>query len=264
MATFHRAEELKRALGALPQVASVDEIKVENDIIKHVTLEAESIGKVTVHQLDVNDAAGLFDFYSHGLSEKPRRQFAPYPLFHTPPVSADELACRIADWKRENDWTAVNLVKDRRIIGFGLLKRFKSEQVTSAIVIRDEFLKKGLGYLLQNIIIEQARLLNLKMFHVKVVSDNLASVRLHEKCGFRQTKVLPSAIYEEIFKYLSDCDRMDGGEAVERQLIEMAIELGSTTEMDKSFSIDDSAGATDSKMMKKNSRGKHGSIKNRT
>ena len=69
MATFHRAEELKRALGALPQVASVDEIKVENDIIKHVTLEAESIGKVTVHQLDVNDAAGLFDFYSHGLSE---------------------------------------------------------------------------------------------------------------------------------------------------------------------------------------------------
>ena len=234
MATFHRAEELKRALGALPQVASVGEIKVEKDIIKYASIETGSVGKMTVHQLDVNDAERLFDFYSHGLSEKPRRQFAPYPLFHTPPASANELACRIVDWKRENDWTALNLVKDGLIIGFGLLKRFNSEQVTSAIVMRDEFLKKGLGYLLQNIIIEQARLLKLKRFHVKVVSDNLASLRLHEKCGFRQIKILPSVIYEEIFKYLSDCDRMDGGEAVDRQLIEMSIELESMTEMDKS------------------------------
>lgn len=225
MTTFHRAEKLKRALGAISQVASVDEIKVEDDIIRYASLDAGSVGRVTVHRLDENDAAGLFEFYSYGLSEKPRRQFAPYPLFHTPPVSAHELACRIADWKRESDWTALNLVKDGRIIGFGLLKRFKSEQVTSAIVIRDEFLKKGLGCLLQNIIIEQARLLKLKSFHVKVVSDNLASVRLHEKCGFRQTKILPSDMYEEIFEYLSDCDRKDGGEAVERQLIEMTVEL---------------------------------------
>ena len=241
MTTFRGIDELKRALGALPQVASVDEIRVEDDIIKYVSIETASIGKVMVHQLAVNDAAGLFEFYSHGLSEKPRRQFAPYPLFHTPPVSANELACRIADWKRENDWTAMNLVKDRRIIGFGLLKRFKSEQATSAIVIRDEFLEKGLGYLLQNVIVEQARLLKLKRFHVKVVSDNLASLRLHEKCGFRQTKILPSAMYEEIFKYLSDCDKMDGGEAVERQLIEMAMELEPMAEMHKSLSIKDFA-----------------------
>ena len=252
MATFHRAEELKRALGALPQVASVDEIKVENDIIKYASIETGSVGKVTVHQLDVNDAAGLFDFYSHGLSEKPRRQFAPYPLFHTPPVSADELACRIADWKREDDWTAVNLVKDGRIIGFGLLKRFKSEQVTSAIVIRDEFLKKGLGYLLQNIIIEQARLLNLKRFHVKVVSDNLASVRLHEKCGFRQTRILPSALYGEIFKYLSERDEENGNKAVDRKLFEMVIELGSVAESDKSPDIKGPAGKKISKVTKKN------------
>lgn len=225
MAAFRKTEELKRALEALSQVSSVHEIKIEDNFIKYISVETGSTGRVTVHQLDKNDAAGLFEFYTEGLSEKPRRLFAPYPLFHTPPGSAGELASRIADWKKEDDWTAVNLFKDERIIGFGMLKRFKSEQVTSAIVIRDEYLKKGLGCLLQNIIIEQARLLNLKRFHVKVVSDNLASVRLHEKCGFRQSKILPSAIYKDMFKYLSDNDKKKGDKTVDRHLVEMVIEL---------------------------------------
>ena len=187
------AEGLKVALEALPQVASVQEVKVEDNIINYISLKTDSLGKVAVRNLEVNDAARLFEFYTVGLSEKPRWLFAPYPLFHRPPASEDELARRIADWKKEADWTALYLAKNKRIIGFGLLKRFTSEQVTSAIVIGDEFLKKGLGHLLQKIIVEQARLLKLKRFHVKVVSDNLASLRLHEKCGFRQTRVLSSS-----------------------------------------------------------------------
>ncbi len=225
MANFYKMEELKRTLEALPQVVSVDDIMVEDNIIIKISIVTGSTGKVTVRRLDVNDAAGLYELYSGGLSEKPRRLFAPYPLFHTPPRSAGELASRIADWKKENDWTALNLFKDRRIIGFVLLKRFNSEQATSGIVVRDEYSKKGLGYLLQNIIIEQARLLNLKMFHVKIVSDNMASVRLHEKCGFRQSRILPSAIYEDMFKYLSDNDKKKGDKTVDRHLVEMIVEL---------------------------------------
>lgn len=225
MAVFCKTDALKRALEALPQGVSVDEIRVEDDIVKYISIEPRAIGRATVHQLDVNDAPGLFEFYAEGLSEKPRRLFAPYPLFQPPPGSADELARRIADWKKENDWTALNLVKDERVIGFGLLKRFRTEQVTSAIVIRDDFLKKGLGHLLQQIIIEQARLLSLKRFHIKVVSDNLASVRLHQKCGFRQTRILPPPLYEEMLNYLSDRDRKNGAEAVDRRIIEMVIDL---------------------------------------
>ncbi len=223
MATFHRAEKLKCALEALPQVASVDEIKVENDIIKYISIKTGSIGKVTVHQLDVNDAEKLFEFYSEGLSEKPRRLFAPYPLFHAPPSSAKDLAKRIADWKKENDWTAINLVQDKQILGFCMLKRFYTENVTSGIAVRDNFLKKGLGFLLQKIIVEQARLLNLKSFHVKIVSDNLASIRIHEKCGFKKTKILPPPIYEDILQYLSDRDKKNGAAAIDRRIIEMVI-----------------------------------------
>ena len=220
-----KTDALKRALEALPQVVSVAGITVEDNIVKYMSIETRTIDGVTVHQVNVNDAPRLFEFYTEGLSEKPRRLFAPYPLFQTPPGSADELARRIADWKMENDWSAVNLVQDERVIGFGLLKRFRTEQVTSAIAIRDDFLKRGLGHLLQQIIIEQARLLNLKRFHIKVVSDNLASVRLHEKCGFKQTRILPPPLYEEMLNYLRDRDRKNGAEPVDRRIIEMVIDL---------------------------------------
>jgi RimJ/RimL family protein N-acetyltransferase len=228
MTALSKTEELKRSLEAIPEVISVDEVKIEENIIKYLSIDTRAIGKVTVRRLDVNDAPELFKFYTEGLSEKPKKLFAPYPLFHTPPSSANELANRIADWGKENDWMAVNLVKDMRIIGFCMLKRFYTKSVTSGIAVRDEFFKKGLGFLLQKIIVEQARLLNLKGFHVKIVSDNLASVRLHEKCGFRQTKILPPDIYEEMFKYLSDSDKKNGKKAVERQLVEMVIDLNET------------------------------------
>ena len=252
MTAFRGTEELKSALEALPQVISVRDISIEDNFIRNLSIETGSAGRLTVCRLDVDDAAGLFEFYSEGLSEKPRRLFAPYPLFYTPPESVEELSGRIADWKKEDDWTALNLIKEGRIIGFGLLKRFKTEKVTSSIVIRDEFLKRGLGYLLQNIIIGQARLMHLKRFHVKVVSDNLASMRLHEKCGFRQTRILPSALYGEMFKYLRDKDEENGNKAVDRKLFEMVIELGSVAESDKSPDIKGPAGKKISKVTKKN------------
>jgi len=225
MAVLCKTEALRCNLRALPEVVSLGEIEVEDNIIKYISLETRAIGGVTVHQLEIADAPGLFEFYTEGLSEKPRRLFAPFPLFHTPPSSADELASRITNWKSENDWTALILVKDRRTIGFALLKRFSTKQVTSAIVVRDEFLKRKMGYLLQSMIVEQARLLNLKRFHVKIVSDNLASVRLHEKCGFRQTRVIPPPIYEEILEYLRDSDKKNGNEPVDRHIVELVIDF---------------------------------------
>lgn len=224
MAGVGKAEQVKRALEALPEVASVDEIKVEEGIITYVSLSTRALGGLTARQLKVSDAAELFDFYSEGLSEKARRLFAPYPLFDAPPQSADELARKIADWKKEDDWSAMSLVKDGRIVGFALLKRFRTGQVTSGIAVRDEFHRMGLGSLLQGIIVGQARLLGLERFHIKVISDNLASIRLHEKCGFRQTKILP-AMYEGILEYLGECDKENGKEPVYRQLIEMVVDL---------------------------------------
>lgn len=226
MSNSYNADRLKHDLETLSEVESIGEIEVEDNIIKYISIVLKEIGKVTAQQLEVSDAAALFDFYFKGISEKPRRLFIPYPLFRTPPNSIDEMSQRIADWKKEDDWTALKLVKDKQIIGFGLLKRFWTEQVTSGIVIRGDYLKMGLGYLLQTIIIGQARLLNLKKFHVKVISDNSASVRLHEKCGFKQTGIVAWDGYEDLLTFLSENDNKKGGnEVVDRHIIEMVLEL---------------------------------------
>jgi len=241
MATVRGTEELKSTLETLPNVVSVGDIRIDDNFIRNLTIETVSAGRVMVRRLTVDDAAGLFEFYSEGLTEKPRRLFAPYPLFHTPPDSVNELARRIADWKKEDDWTALCLMKERQIIGFCLLKRFRTKSVTSGIAVRDGFLKKGLGSILQRTIIEQARLLDLKGFHVKIVSDNQASVRLHDKCGFRQTRILPPPIYEEILKYLNDIDKKNGVKEVDRHIVEMVIDLEPTIDMNKTLGIEDFA-----------------------
>ena len=225
MAVLSEIETLRHNLQALPEVLSLGELEVEDRIIKYISIETRSIGGMTTHQLDVADAPRLFEFYTEGLSEKSRRLFAPYPLFHTPPSSADEMVSRITNWKSENDWTVLVLVKDGGIIGLGLLKRYSTEQVTSGIAVRDEFLNRKIGYLLQTMIVEQARLLDLKKFHVKIVSDNFASVKLHEKCGFRITRTLPQPIYEEVLEYLRESDIKNGNQSVERQIIEMVIDF---------------------------------------
>lgn len=225
MTRLRQSEELKHTLEALPPVVSVDEIKVEDGFVQSLVIRTRTIGEVMVCRLEADDAPKLFALYVDGLSETSRRLFAPYPLFHIPPASADELATRIADWKTENNWTALNVVKDNRIIGLGILKRIGTEQVTSAIMVGDEYQGKGLGFLLQSLVVAQARLLKVRRFHIKVISDNQASVRLHEKCGFRWTRRLPPPLYEDVLHYLSEIDKKNGAVAHDRHIMEMTIEL---------------------------------------
>jgi RimJ/RimL family protein N-acetyltransferase len=226
MPTVNAVKELEQAVEKITGVLSIEKIRVNDGIIRYIAIESEKAGEVTVEQLDVSDAAELYDFYLSRISERSRRLFIPYPLFHTLPTSSGDLAQRIKEWKKEDDWSALKLVKAERIIGFGLLKRIRSEQVTSAIVIADDYLRMGMGYLLQTIINAQARLLGLQKFHVKIISDNQSSVRLHEKCGFKKVGIVPWDGYEDLRDFLSANDTPDAN--ANRQIIEMVIELDVT------------------------------------
>lgn len=212
MSDSYKAEELKCVLEKIPPVKSVGTIEIEENFIKYISIEAKSIGSVAIHRLDVKYSAALFDFYFKGLSEESRKRFYPYPLFNTPPESAKELSGRIRDWQREDDWTVLNLIREQQIVGMCFLKRFRTPQATSGLAVHEEFRRMGLGNLLQTIVNIQARLLNLKKFHVKVEPENIASVRLHEKCGFKQTRTVSYLGYKD-------------GVRKEIPVIEMVLEL---------------------------------------
>jgi len=197
MSDSYKAETFKSVLERIPQVNSVDSIEIEENIIKYVSIDIKALGIMAVRRLDLNYSTALFDFYFKGLSEASRKRFYPYPLFDTPLKSAAELTTRIKDWQKEDDWTLLNLMKAQQIIGICLLKRFRTPQATSAIALDEEYRNRGLGYLMQTIVNEQARFLRLKKFHVKVEPDNIASIRLHEKCGFKQTRTVPYSGYKD-------------------------------------------------------------------
>lgn len=212
MSDFYKTEEFKCVLEKIPPVKSVGTIEIEGNFIKYIAIETKSIDSVAIHRLDVEYSAALFDFYIKGLSEASRKFFYPYPLFDTLPKSVEDLSSRIKEWQKEDDWTVLSLIKKQEVIGVCLLKRFRTPQATSGLAVHEEFRRMGLGYLLQTVVNEQARLLRLDKFHVKVEPENIASMRLHEKCGFKQTKTVP---------YLGLVD----GVRQEIPVIEMVLEL---------------------------------------
>ena len=208
------SDNIKHTLEKLPGIESVSEIRIKDNIIERISLKNSSIGRLMVQRLKVEDSPALFDFYFNGLSQQSRNFWPPYPLFSPPVSSAEELASRIADWKKEDDWTVLKLVKDEQIIGICLLKRYKTERPVSGLAVHEEFQKSGLGVLLQTIVNEQARLLGLKKLYATLAQDNIASLQVHKKCGFQQTdRLVPHFHYQNGVKEL---DRHD---------IEMVIEF---------------------------------------
>ena len=95
-----------------------------------------------------------------------------------------------------------------------LLKRWSTKQPTSGLAVHEGFRENRLGLLLQTIVTEQALLLELKRVCATVAPDNTASLRVHQKCGFKKTgRMVPH--YTE----------KDGVRVFEREDVELVLEL---------------------------------------
>lgn len=219
-------EKVKRITERFDQVRLFNKAEINNSIIQLILLETYSLGGIAFTQLDESDSHALFDFYINGLSDESRRLFPPYPILSTPPTSVEDLSAKIVNWKREDDWSFLNVYKNELIVGVGFLKRIRSEHVTSGLAVRENFRSRKLGRLLQSVINMQARLLGITEFHVKIISDNLPSIRLHENCGFKKVGVVPSETYGELLDYLHETrDKGDAKKREERHIIKMVVEL---------------------------------------
>ena len=198
---------LKEVLNGLSGVTSINDVSIKNSVIEYFSFVKTSIGRLMLQRLRVEDSAALFEFYFQGLSEVSRDFFPPYPLFSPPVESIEELEKRIKDWQKEDDWTVLKLVKDEKIIGIGILKRYKTERPTSGLGVSENYQGKGLGRLIQTVINEQSRLLGLNEVYATLAQDNTASLEMHKQCGFVETgKLAPHHIYHNGVK---EVDRQD-------------------------------------------------------
>lgn len=200
-------KNIQSCLKELPEIEAVSEVKIDGNIIKHITIQSSSLGRLIVSSLHTKDAPELFNFYFQGLSERARNFFCPYPIFNPRPSDPEDLSNKIKNWKREKDWTLLKLLTDRQIIGICLLKRYKTGRPTSGLAIHEKFQKMGLGILLQTIINEQACLLGIKILTITLAQNNVASLKVHEKAGFKKTgRLVPHFTY---IKGVKKMDRLD-------------------------------------------------------
>jgi RimJ/RimL family protein N-acetyltransferase len=207
-------EQLRNRITNLKGVQSVEKIGIVNTLIECVRFKHASIGDMVLRRLTSADGPGLFDFYLKGLSETSRNHFPPYPLFDTTPESAGELTRRIKNWEIEDDWTVLKLEKDGNLVGICLLKRYRTDQASSGLAVREEFQKQGLGTILQTIITEQAHMLGLKRLHITLAENNASSLQVHLKSGFKRTGRLVPHYRQK-----------DGVSELDRHDIEMVIEF---------------------------------------
>lgn len=176
----------KKLLNALESQLgiSISKIELNDNYISHVSFNSPKIGDAVIKRLTTEGAFLLFEFYYNGLSLQSRQLFYPYPLFNPPLSSPQDLSERIKKWESEKDWTVMILYKNNTMLGISVLKRLGTENATSGLAVRDDYQGMGLGYILQTLVVEQARLLSVKSFHAKIEPDNIPSIKLHEKCGF--------------------------------------------------------------------------------
>lgn len=183
-------------LKELPGITDMSQVKINGNLINQIAIQSESMGKLVIRRLDLKDSRKLFNFYFQGLSKKARNFFCPYPLFNPLPKSPKELLNKIKTWRRENDWTVLKLLKNSQIIGVCLLKRYNTKRPTSGLAIHEKFQKRGLGILLQTVINEQAQLLKIKKLTITLAPNNKASLKVHQKAGFKKTnRLVPHYTY---------------------------------------------------------------------
>ncbi len=85
---------------------------------------------------------------------------------------------------------SIYLTSEKEIIGWGALSKISDREVYSGVAevsvyIKKEFCKKGYGFQILEKIIELSEENNIWTLQAGIFPENVASINLHKKCGFR-------------------------------------------------------------------------------
>lgn len=82
-------------------------------------------------------------------------------------------------------YTSVVLVRDGRIIGYGIMSVAASEAHLLNICIKQGFRRQGIGRMLLKYLLERARVIAADRIFLEVRPSNEPALHLYEKMGFR-------------------------------------------------------------------------------
>lgn len=136
--------------------------------------------EVTVRTLGRDEGQRLREFYN-GLCQNSLRLFRPLGC----EASLEQCHQIAADASGER-YDLVTVVGDR-LVGWAFLCRMNEDIPHLGIGLADDHLGKGLGTLLMQGLVDEARRRGKKGIDLIVVQDNDRAIRLYERFGFRVT-----------------------------------------------------------------------------
>jgi L-amino acid N-acyltransferase YncA len=127
---------------------------------------------------DAESIAEIYNYYIHNT----------IITFEMEPVSTEEIASRMEKYKQVGDYLVYE--EDRVVIGYCYVSRFRERKayentVESTIYLKHGLGGKGVGFQLYSELLSRIS----AKYHVIIAGialPNDASVRLHEKCGFKK------------------------------------------------------------------------------
>ena len=142
--------------------------------------------QVTIRPIAPDDARLLVDLY-YRLSEMTRRLRFHSMRQNVPLEEIEQEAKRLSDLDPANQAALVATIEEEgedRIVAVARLARSEDPvEAESAIVVRDDFQRQGLGSHLLKLLVEVARAMNVKRLTAWVMAENLHMLHIVQKSG---------------------------------------------------------------------------------
>jgi len=123
-----------------------------------------------------------------------------YDTHMTRDAEADWLASTLANFEKDKVLPVVAEVKGKVIASSSIsTKGFTCEKHVGnlGILIRSGYRDRGIGTEMMKILMEQARLMNLKVLTLSVFATNKRAIHVYEKVGFKEAGRIRKGIYRK-------------------------------------------------------------------
>ena len=139
-----------------------------------------------IREAQVSDAKTISEIYNYYIVNT-------IITFETEPITPEEIVHRIEKYKQVGDYLVFE--ENGVVIGYAYVSMFRDRKayensVESTIYLKDGYGGKGIGFELYSELLARVS----TKYHVIVAGISLpneASVRLHEKCGFKKVGQFP-------------------------------------------------------------------------
>jgi L-amino acid N-acyltransferase YncA len=159
---------------------------ITGNVLNKFSGQRKMIADGMVRTAGIGDAAAILDIYSHYVENTTI-------TFEIVPPALKEMEKRIGDGIKLSNWLVYEL--DKKVVGYAYYSKFRERKAydfscETTVYVHKNYVGKGIGSGLYKKLIENLRQTQMAVAIGAIALPNQASVKLHEKMGFKNAGIL--------------------------------------------------------------------------